>query len=52
MLSLRSYIALSTAAAQPFNRLGDWRRSCVVMTSEHQTTGKPEQGRRLKKTRI
>jgi hypothetical protein len=42
MLSLRPYTALSTAAARPFNRLSDWRRSCVGMP-KHQITG--EQGR-------
>ena len=36
MLSLRPYTALSTAAARPFNRPSDWRRSCVGMTFEHQ----------------
>ena len=41
MLSLRPYTALSTAAARPFNRPSDWRRSCVAMP-EHQITG--EQG--------
>ena len=36
MLSLRSYLALATAAARPFDRPSDWRRSCVGMTFEHQ----------------
>jgi len=44
MLSLRPYTALSTAAARPFNRPSDWRRSCVGMP-KHQITG--EQGRSL-----
>jgi hypothetical protein len=42
MLSLKPYTALSTAAARPFNRPSDWRRSCVGMP-QHQITG--EQGR-------
>jgi len=42
MLSLRPYTTLSTAAARPFNRPSDWRRSCVCM-SKHQISG--EQGR-------
>ena len=42
MLSLRPYTALSTAAARPFNRPSDWRRSRVGMP-QHQITG--EQGR-------
>ena len=44
MLSLRPYTALSTAAARPFNRPSDWRRSCVGMP-KHQITS--EQGRSL-----
>jgi hypothetical protein len=45
MLSTRSYTALSTAAALPFNRQGDWQRASVGrMASEHQTIAKPERG--------
>jgi hypothetical protein len=42
MLTLRPYIARSTAAAQPLDRLSDWRRSCVRMPKhqiKHQITG-------------
>ena len=42
MLSLKPYTALSTAAARPFNRSSDWRRSRVGMP-QYQITG--EQGR-------
>jgi hypothetical protein len=45
MLSLRSYIALNTAAALPSNRQSDWRRARVGMSFEHQLTAtKPESG--------
>ena len=46
MLSLRSYIAPSTAAALPINRQSDWRRACAGMSCEHRTT-KPEHGPEL-----
>jgi hypothetical protein len=44
MLSPGPYIALSAAAAQPFDRLSDWRRSCVRML-KHRIS---EQARSLK----
>ena len=46
MLSLRSYIAPSTAAALPIIRQSDWRRACACMSFEHHTA-KPEHGPKL-----
>jgi hypothetical protein len=50
MISLRTFIKLDTAAARSFNRPSDWRRACVGMVSEHQATGRPEQGPSLQTT--